>query len=279
VLLQLDDKMDKKRLGTFPLAFYAAEHWVDHAKFGNIASELGDVMECLFDPKRPHFAVWTWIHDVEYSYKRPMTDLEEHPPPPEATPLYYAAFCGFSALAKRLITTHAEDANAKCGLRGTPLHGGCRGGQLECVRVLLESGADVDARDDYGDAALHIASERGQVEVVGLLLQHNANINAKNQRDFTPLMVTSTDELVRVAQLLVEHGADLNAVDEDGDTALGWASHYGHLDFVRLLLGRGADVNIGGHWIPFKVATENRHHEIAQLLLEHGAQGEVVDSS
>jgi hypothetical protein len=33
VLLQLDDHTDKKRLGTFPLAFYAAEHWVDHAKF------------------------------------------------------------------------------------------------------------------------------------------------------------------------------------------------------------------------------------------------------
>jgi ankyrin repeat protein len=92
-------------------------------------------------------------------------------------------------------------------------------------------------------------------------------------------MVTCNDQLARVAQLLVERGAELHAVDEDGDTALGWASYYGHLDFVRLLLDRGADVNIGGRWIPFKVATERGHHEIAQLLLERGAQGEEVDSS
>jgi ankyrin repeat protein len=87
-------------------------------------------------------------------------------------------------------------------------------------------------------------------------------------------MFTSLGRLTRVAQLLVEHGADLNARNDDGDTALGLASGYGSLDFVRLLLGRGADANIGSYWIPFKVATENGHHEIAQLLLEHGAQRE-----
>jgi hypothetical protein len=44
VLLQLDDKMEKKRLETFPLAFYAARHWVTHAKFENVASEIGNAM-------------------------------------------------------------------------------------------------------------------------------------------------------------------------------------------------------------------------------------------
>jgi hypothetical protein len=39
VLLQLDDKVNKKRLARFPLASYAAQHWVDHAKFGNVATE------------------------------------------------------------------------------------------------------------------------------------------------------------------------------------------------------------------------------------------------
>jgi hypothetical protein len=40
VLLQLDEKVDKKRLAAFPLASYAAHHWVDHAKFGNVAAEF-----------------------------------------------------------------------------------------------------------------------------------------------------------------------------------------------------------------------------------------------
>ena len=274
VLLHLDDRIDEKRLGTFPLAPYAGQHWIGHAKFGNIASELGDAMECLFDPKKPHLAVWIWIYDVDDSYGRSTVDLAEHPPPPVATPLYYAAFCGLSALVRRLITSHAEDANAKCGRRGTPLHGACLGGQLECMRVLLESGADIGAQDDEGFAVLHIASEDGKVEVVGLLLQHNADVNAKTkyETDRTPLIYASASGHVRVAQLLLEHGADINAGDEDGDTALGWASVNGNLNVVRLLLGHGADVNIGGTWTPFKAAAEHGHVEIAQLLLEHGAQ-------
>jgi ankyrin repeat protein len=276
VLLQFDDRIDEKRLGTFPLAPYAGCHWIGHAKFGNIASELGDAMECLFDPKKPHLAVWIWIYDVDDAYGRSTVDLAERPPPPVATPLYYAAFCGFSALVKRLITAHAEDPNAKCGRRGTPLHGACLGGQLECMRVLLESGADIGAQDNEGFAVLHIASEDGKVEVAGLLLQHNADVNAKTKygTDRTPLIYASANGHVRVAQLLLEHGADLNLGDEDGDTALGWASVNGNLDVVRLLLGHGADVNIGGTWTPFKAATEYGHVEIAQLLLEHGAQRE-----
>jgi hypothetical protein len=50
VLLQLDDKTDKKRLKTFPLAFYAAQYWVDHAKFENVASQIRDAMKRLFRP-------------------------------------------------------------------------------------------------------------------------------------------------------------------------------------------------------------------------------------
>ena len=90
-----------------------------------------------------------------------MDDLDEHPSPPAATPLYYAVLCGFIELARHLITTHAEDVNAKCGHSGTPLHGAYRGGQPKCIQLLLENGADVDARDGLGDTASHLASTNG----------------------------------------------------------------------------------------------------------------------
>ena len=44
VALQLDDKTDKKQLSRFPLAFYAARHWVGHAKIENAVSEIEDAM-------------------------------------------------------------------------------------------------------------------------------------------------------------------------------------------------------------------------------------------
>ncbi|KAI0249059.1 ankyrin repeat-containing domain protein [Lactifluus subvellereus] len=272
VLLQLDHRTDKTRLGTFPLAFYAAQHWVDHAKFGSVASEVGDAMERLFDPKKLHVAAWTWIHDrYKDKYRKSMDKLDEHPSSTEATPLYYAVLCGFTELAKQLIITHAEDVNAQCW-HGTPLYGAFRGGQLECMRLLLEHGADTEARIVH-DSVLHLASKGGQVEVVRLLLQHNADVNPRGYTHQTPLHDASGLGQFKVAQLLLEYGADVNAQCRDRSTPLLFATKIGHLELVRLLLGHGADVHIREtsrtlfHW-----ATVIGCHEIAQLLLEYGAR-------
>jgi hypothetical protein len=64
VLLQFDKNTDRERLRTFPLAGYAARHWVGHSKFENVASKVEDAMECLFDPQRPHLKAWTRIYDI-----------------------------------------------------------------------------------------------------------------------------------------------------------------------------------------------------------------------
>ena len=93
VLLQPDKTTDKKRLTRFPLAFYAAHHWVDRSKLGDVASRIQDAMEHLFEPRKPYLGSWIWIYDAEHEIKYPFV-IGEHPSPPGATPLYYAAFCG-----------------------------------------------------------------------------------------------------------------------------------------------------------------------------------------
>jgi ankyrin repeat protein len=71
----------------------------------------------------------------------------KQPPPLKATPLYYAVFCGFGELAKWLITTHAEDVNAKCYDDRTPLHVASQEGRVDAVHVLLDHGAHVNSLD------------------------------------------------------------------------------------------------------------------------------------
>jgi hypothetical protein len=56
VLLQLDDKIDRDTICHFPLAPYAARHWVEHAKFYGVSSHIQEVMKHLFDPAKSHFA-------------------------------------------------------------------------------------------------------------------------------------------------------------------------------------------------------------------------------
>ena len=50
VLLHLDDKVDKNTIRHLPLAPYAAQHWVDHARFGNVSLHVQDMMP---SQKRP----------------------------------------------------------------------------------------------------------------------------------------------------------------------------------------------------------------------------------
>jgi hypothetical protein len=248
VLLQWDEKVDRERVSTFPLGDYASVRWLDHAKFENVQSQIQDDLKHLFDPDRPHLRACIWVHNMEDKY---IGGLESHyndteqPPPLAATPLYYAVFCGFNELEKWLITTHAEDVNAKCYDDRTPLH---------------------------------VASQEGHVDAVHVLLDHGAHVNPQDRDEWIPLHFASWEGHPKVVQLLVEHGATLNAEDTlNGHTPIFLASRAGHIEVTRLLLSHGAEHIKGrGRYdlTPFQMATQMGHHDIAQLLLEHGAKKE-----
>jgi hypothetical protein len=241
VLLQLDENVDKTRLETFALAVYAAEHWVDHAKFQNVVSQIQDTMEHLFDPMKPHFRAWIWIHNTDPWSSSSTLGNRLSPPRPRLTSLYYAALCGFSGLAKRLIIAHAEDVNAECcgDACSTPLHAASLRGHVDVARVLFDHGADINAQKDGGLVPLHIASMHGCLNVVQFLLEHEATVDATGEYNNTPLYDATTR---------------------------------GHLEIVRLLLDHGADPNIQNlSGRPFQIATTNGHDDIARLLQDHGA--------
>ena len=65
ILLHLDKHITIDSLKMFPLAKYAAEHWMKHARFGGLSGNIGG-MKQLFEPKKPHLAIWVWIHDPNW---------------------------------------------------------------------------------------------------------------------------------------------------------------------------------------------------------------------
>ena len=60
----LDAPIDKESLKDCPLAEYAALHWVEHARFGDVASRVQDEIETLFDPDQPHLGTWARIYNI-----------------------------------------------------------------------------------------------------------------------------------------------------------------------------------------------------------------------
>jgi ankyrin repeat protein len=105
----------------------------------------------------------------------------------------------------------------------------------DVARLLLEHGADVNARNEHGSAPLHGAAGAGRVDVVRVLLEHGANVGAENCEGKTPLHAAAENERVDVVRVLLEHGANAGTEDEEGRTPLQIASAMGYDEIVRLL--------------------------------------------
>jgi ankyrin repeat protein len=135
------------------------------------------------------------------------------------------------------------------------------------VSLLLEKGADINAKDDcYGNAPLHEtplhwASRKG------------ADVNARNGYGATQLHYASREGHEATISLLLEKGANVNAKSNGGDTPLHWASKYGNDAIVSLLLENGAKVNVKGEygWTPLHYASSKGQDAVVSLLLENGA--------
>ena len=85
---------------------------------------------------------------------------------------------------------------------------------MECVRLLAQAGANVNARDNEGNSALH---ETFLTDVEEQLLKLGANLNARNKNGETPIFTTVDNDVI---PLIIEHGADLIVRNNKGKTVM-----------------------------------------------------------
>jgi ankyrin repeat protein len=303
------DEIDRDTMAHFPLAPYAAQHWVDHAQFGNVSSHIEEVMKRLFDPAKPHFAAWVWLYDIDRYWTEHMPTMR--PTQPEAVPLYYASLCGFVGLTEHLIAAHPRNVNRKGGSHTTALHAASVKGHLKVASLLLKNGADPDSRDDLGRvplhrisqgghmmessleigrllvnsganvnitddegcAPLHAAAQSGYREIAELLLESNASLDARNNKQETPLKLSCRSGKLEMARFLIDRGSDINSRNENDLIPLHSASRWGHVDVARLLLDCGSDMSARSSqsWTALHFASRYGYLDLARLLIDHGA--------
>ena len=114
----------------------------------------------------------------------------------------------------------------------------------ETVELLLGRGADVNLKDKDGRAPLHLAVESAEGDIVELLLDKGAEIDAKEDvSGLTALHRAARLRKRNVAELLIARGADINVEDNQGHTPLYIAVN---LDYTvaELLINNGADSGI-----------------------------------
>jgi len=101
------------------------------------------------------------------------------------------------------------------------IHEAFKAGNIEAVKQHLAAGTDVNAKGpNAGLTPLHRAAYYGLKEIVELLLDKGADVNAKEEVGWTPLHYAAAMSHKAIAELLLDKGADVNAKDDGGDTPL-----------------------------------------------------------
>ncbi|KAH9009371.1 hypothetical protein EDB83DRAFT_463377 [Lactarius deliciosus] len=278
-LLRLDEHADA---AGFPLVKYAARHWVDHARFEGVSSRLQDGMDDLFDTSKSHFAAWIRVHDIDEGWDFFTSSRIQG----VGSPLYYASFCGFDDLAKRLIMKHPEQVNANGGRIVAPLPAALYKRHFSVADLLRKHGADMNLRDECNRTTLHSASIDGNVDIMRWLLANRADANAQMASRQAPLHVAALNMELDAVRLLLEHKADPNSRNDKGETPLycpmRFPQHFPEgkcIDVMRRLLEHRADSNARdhNHSTPLHQASSKGLLEVARLLLNHGANVDAKD--
>jgi uncharacterized protein len=171
----------------------------------------------------------------------------------------------------------------------TPLVFAARQDCLECARVLLDAGANVNQTTHYGWTALLTATQNRHYKLASYLLEKGANPNISNNGGWSPLYLATDNRNIE--------GGDYPARKPDMD----------HLDFIKTLINKGANVNVRVcgirstpttcvgdstetrtnftmQWLeedgatPFLRASQSGDVELMKLLLAHGADPKIPTS-
>ena len=157
----------------------------------------------------------------------------------------------------------------------TQLHYYCWNGMTSSVvRMLGMRSIDVEAKGGvYGRTCLHAAAQNDHLDICRLLIDKGAQLEAKDGEDMTPLYLAARHGCVQIVRLLCDRGADVEARDNDGRRPLHWAAYYGHISVVNELIEvRNAEINArhNGGRTALRIARDRNILDVAAYLISHG---------
>jgi hypothetical protein len=141
-----------------------------------------------------------------------------------------------------------------------------RKGDVAKLKELLDKGADVNAKTQYGATALAYACDKGHIEVVKLLLERGANVNVKDTfYGEMPLGWALQRNNVEVLKLLLDKGA------QGRERVLMYGVQTNKIEIVKVALDKGNELKSEALSKALAAATTAKQTEIVELLKKSGA--------
>ncbi|NXG58338.1 RN5A ribonuclease, partial [Hemiprocne comata] len=175
---------------------------------------------------------------------------------------------------------------------GLKLHIALRNRSSEYVQELLEKGADVNFKANFGWTPLQSAVQANNVNLVQLLLDKGACPHARKDNGGTAFTEAAMVGNVDILKLLLHYGLDINDHDDNGFTAFMEAAWYGKEEALKFLYSEGADVNLrrevsaekaklhkGGETALMDACKKGHFSVVKILVQEMGADVNLCDNS
>jgi ankyrin repeat protein len=182
-------------------------------------------------------------------------------------------------MAEVLLAAGAK-INAQNDLGSTALYRLVWDNKHDVALLLLDNGADPRIARHDGLTPLHAATARDAAEVAGALIERGADVNSISPYGIAPLHLAVGLRRVGIATLLLRHGADPNL--RRTDVPADFAAYVKQTDLVLLYTGeqRKRQYNLAPGATPLHFAAiAKASTDLVQLLLEHGADPDITDSS
>ena len=167
---------------------------------------------------------------------------------------------------KRAMNVYIEDP----ALRTHEFFMACKMGDRDKVSNELRAGADPNIFDATLTSALHVAAVNGHIEIIRLLVSSGARIDARDRNMVTPLLACLKKGLVEPAKVLLELGAEKFSSDRMQRSSAFFAAYSGCIELVKLFIDSrncNSNANVWG-LTPLHIAATRGDITLARYLLE-----------
>ncbi|XP_041352853.1 transient receptor potential channel pyrexia-like isoform X2 [Gigantopelta aegis] len=206
--------------------------------------------------------------------------------------LYFAVDCDDPGKLEALITSGVnvnaifeDDMNISTQ---TILHFCCVKGRTQCARILVEAGANLYARDNWGLTPLIHAVGANCTEIVELLLANDPGlVDIQDNYGKSALHCAVSNQFEDCIRILLKYDAYVNIQNDDGVTPTSTCclvkdEDYDPCNILRMLIEAGADVNMKdgrSKRTPLQSACLTKKTDAVELLLATGADPNTLDAA